>query len=282
MQTPTKIKSLFQARIFTEYLSLFGIVMTIFVVVFLYTPLKQHTPINTIDTVTKETPLSQPPVINLPMKYFPKDTIAWGSVRDSIEDTDTWNSAALDIGYHSFPTTTITISPDQYSNEVTDLPTIKSDKEILPIINPEDEWASVAEARKERFIEQIEKYGDLARSFLPDDGIVFLNKFDVDADGSEETIIGICGDGGNHCPHKIIIVKEGKIIFSTWGSMSTKEMISSDTPNGFFIKWANDEQENQGFSSPSGYMKTRFVYEDGKFVPVYEQEILYVEVKNTD
>ena len=169
-------------------------------------------------------------------------------------------------------TTTITISTESYSNDIRELPPIKSKEEIL----------AHQDIYKKRFTEQIEEYGVWATRFLTSDTIESLEELDIDSDGKSETIIGLCSLGGNHCPHEIIIVRDEKIVFTAYGSVSTNEILPSNTPNGFVLKWANHEQENQGFAQPTGYMKTRFEYKDGKFVPVEEKSVQFDEVKEME
>lgn len=215
----------------------------------------------------------------MPLCYFPSDNIGWGSVDTSkdMDDTSTWKRATIIGGdvFQSFPTTNITI--DGFSNE------IKS----LPPATP-TEW----DVGQEYYEEQKKEYGDLAVRFWSGEyrtgeygtgaySITFLKKFDVDRDGQNETMIGICGLWGNHCPHEILIIKNNKQIFQ-FGDEGPG-IISSETGNGFYLTWhAAKHYEGVGLCCPKGHIKTRFVFENNKFVPIYEQEILYFEVENTE
>lgn len=221
------------------------------------------------------------PVLNLPLRYFQDSDIRGGyySGKGDSAYKNTMSSAYLDGGYRSFPTTTIKLSSDDYSNKREKLPAIKLQDQILP------ENLDEGFVYKESFTEQIQKYGALATRFLTDDYIVDLQKFDVDGDGKDETIVFLCGLGGNHCPHRIIVIENDTIIFSFSAGLTDRNLIKSETGNGFYVHWVpieNDTKWDAPLCCSPGYISTRFVYENGKFKPVYEQEVLYFEVKNTE
>lgn len=161
-------------------------------------------------------------------------------------------------------TTTITFGKDRYSVEVVSLPPVKSREDAL----------ADRVVERAHFEENITEFGEIALRFLPDDYIEYVKKFDVNGDGVDEQIVGLCS-GGNHCPSPILVVESDKIIFSTWGSVSTKEIIPSDDGNGFLVRWASDEQESEGFARPLGFMQTKFVYKDGTFISVEERSFSY-------
>jgi hypothetical protein len=160
---------------------------------------------------------------------------------------------------------------DYYNQEIKYLPSIKEDKDIFIM---EDNIGH------DYFREQIKKYSDVARRFLPYTVITNVEQFDVDTDGLNETIISTCGLWGNHCPHEIMIVKNNKIVFSTFAD----NLMKSNTGNGFYLHWVpsrdTDKKWDTGLCCPPGYMKTRFIFEKGKFNPIYEQEILYIKVED--
>jgi hypothetical protein len=186
------------------------------------------------------------PNLALPLKYFKDSDIQWGSVGSGpLEDKTTWKSAAVNGGYQSFPTTTITIDESTYLNEKV----------------------------------------SLAERDLSEYSVTRTDEFDVDRDEVEEKIISLC-DGGNHCPHKVIIVKNDTIIFSTTAGAIGPTVTDTGTGNGFFLEWApwtsNGDKWDVGLCCMPGYMKTRFVYENGVFSPKYEQEVLYFRVEETN
>lgn len=216
------------------------------------------------------------PSLELPLKYFADSDVVSGS--GVSDDKNDWDFATIEGGYQSFPTMKITLSTEDYSQKVESLPSVKSINEISkedPEFWNNWEW---------KFKEQIKEYGDIATRFLPSYIITDLKKFDVDLDGKEETIISTCGTGGNHCPHKIIIVKDNDIIFFIFAGV-VLSINKSETGNGFYAHWVPWGQEgtkwDTGMCCSPGYIKTRFVYENGKFKPVYEQEVLYFTVENT-
>lgn len=213
------------------------------------------------------------PVLDLPLKYFPKESFRGSNgVSDDMYEME---SANIDAGYQSFPTTTISISSRGYSNDVENLPVIKSKEVIL----------ADSDIYTDTFNEQLNEYGDFAKRFLPEYTITEIKKFDVDNDGKDEYIIGVCDLGGNHCPQKIVIVKDDKIIFSTVAGVSNPEIVETGTSNGFYIVWVPSADTGAkwdvGLCCSIGYIKTRFAFEGLRFVPVYEQEVLYINVRNT-
>lgn len=221
------------------------------------------------------------PVLNLPLRYFVDNDIVGGYYGDkeNSNDKNTMSSAYVEGGYRSFPTTTIKLSLNDYSNKREKLPATKSLDQILPK-NLDEGFVY-----KESFTEQIQKYGALATRFLTDDYIINLQKFDVDSDRKDEAIVFLCSIGGNHCPHRIIVIKNDAIIFSFSAGLTDRNLIKSETGNGFYVHWVpieNGTKWDAPLCCSPGYISTRFVYENGKFMPVYEQEVLYFEVKNTE
>jgi len=155
--------------------------------------------------------------------------------------TDTWAQFSGEVESRSYPTTIITISNDSYSNE---------------------------------------KHQASTTAQLLKDGEVISGTayFDVDNDGSKEQIVSICSDGANHCPDRQEIVKGGKVIFTlvTDGGW----IDSTATLNGFYANWYKDEDFPGGRCCATGNTRTRFVYKNGLFVPIFEQQIGYIEVED--
>lgn len=222
----------------------------------------------------------QIPRLSLPLRYF-KSGVTQGTINPNLDsdNTDTWDIAAIAMdAYQSFPTTKITLSSEDYSQKIEPLPPTRSLDQIK--IEEPEVWDNYLQL----FDEQVKEHGDIATRFLMGDYVTNIEKFDVDLDGKEEIILSTCGTGGNHCPHKVMIIKDGKIIFSIF-SYLVLSINKSETGNGFYAHWVPWGKEGTkwdiGLCCSPGYMKTRFVYEDGKFKPVYEQEVLYFEVENT-
>lgn len=212
------------------------------------------------------------PAIKLPIEYFAEKNIQHGSV----DDENQWNEASLDeMVFQSYPSTTITLLNEKYSNETKSL----GDKKSLDEIIKENSKCGENGNEDCGFLDQIEEnyseFKDLAPYYLPYQTIV-TDKFDVDGDNQDETIVYSCGVGGNHCPHSVDIIKNQEIIFSAYSSgLRIKE---TDTNNGFYLEWRSDEDLTGGYCCPWGYMKTRFVYENSQFIPVLEQKVNYLRV----
>ena len=249
-----------------------GICVLLLIVIYLLQSNTSETIIYDSPLPPKETPYKIPS-LKLPLKYFLNDSILWGNIGDGeMNERTTWKSGAVE-GSVSFPTTTIMLSSDVFSNMQEKIPKLKTALEIL-------EESGIF---RNSFEEEISEYGEWAKRFLPDYTITSLKEFDVDGDGTKEAIIGLC-EGGNHCPHKVIIVKDRSIIFTTT-AINGPEIIDTKTSNGFFLHWSpyltDGSKWDTGLSTTPGYIKTRFVFEDGLFKPLYEQEVLYFEVENT-
>lgn len=218
------------------------------------------------------------PGFNFPTNYFSEENILWGNAGEGgdYEDKTTWETAVISDGYQSFPTTIISLASSTFSNVVSELPPQKTKPEIL--FN-----AGIFE---ETFIEQMSKFEQFALRLLPEDIIVNTKKFDVDGDGVEESIVETCTLGGNHCPHKIIIIKGTKMIFSLLsGGGPGINLVDSKTSNGFIVEWTPwknaGSKWDTGLCCTIGHIKTRFIYKGGVFVPIYEQEVLYFKVNST-
>lgn len=172
-------------------------------------------------------------VLNLPLRYFPKN--GW------LGGTDTWAQFSGEVESRSYPTTTVTIPSDFYSNE---------------------------------------KHQASTTSQLAKDGEASSDTayFDVDNDGNKEKIISICSDGANHCPDRQEITKGNKVIFTLMAEMGWID--STATHNGFYANWYKPEDYPGGLCCATGNTRTRFVYKDGSFVPIFEQRIGYIEVED--
>lgn len=134
--------------------------------------------------------------------------------------------------------------------------------------------------------ENYKKYGELIGSFFSNWGqtINRIEEADVDKDGIPEKLITTSNIGANHPPHHAYVVKDNVIIASV-------ELISgyikpAKDGNGFYVKDpdpAGDWGEGMSYLSPlccpMGYRIYRVVYEDSRFVPVWEQDVIYLQFK---
>ncbi len=238
------------------------------------------------NNVQNSNDISDLPELKLPIKYFPKSSISWGNLGSDLNTSNpgTWEIAAVDIGSRGVPTTNITLSKDDYSNKQEDLPPLKT---YAQIVTESKEISYYDELRSNLDIFYKDIYaqsGNFGTRFLPG-FYARVDEFDVDSDGINEKIVYLCGIGGTHCPHIIDIVDNDKIIFSVHAGIVELNLTASETGDGFYVKWVpttGNGWENYAECCEPGYMKTRFVYKNNEFVPVYEQEYRYVEVVNTE
>lgn len=214
------------------------------------------------------------PWLDLPLKYFSVKDIEWGSAGgDGKEGTmEEYTQVALDSNevYQSYPTTTTTIK--QYSADIVPVTTKKWTDVRKKIYETEDNsnWLKAVD-------ENYEEYGQLAVHFLDNfQDIEMYDSFDVDEDGIKEKILGLNfvgrADGGSY---NAAIIKGDKVIFYVEEDESF--IVPADTGNGFYVKWRSPEDDSAR-CCPMGYVKTRFVLDNGKFVPLYEQDVRYVVV----
>ena len=171
--------------------------------------------------------------------------------------------------YQSYPSTNITLDPNLYSNIPEPLPPIKSDLEIHGS-DPLKDFLGTSKTQS------IQQYGDLARRFVGDAGkgldIYSVKEVDVQKDGIKDTLVSLSLTGANIGGYQDILIRGNQVIFSTkLGSFST--LTPASNGNGFFLQWCDN------FKCFDGYVTTRFVFEDNKFIPVYEQKTRYIRVK---
>lgn len=95
---------------------------------------------------------------------------------------------------------------------------------------------------------------------------------DVDGDGKSERIF-YYSIAMNHTPHVLNIVKNDKIIFRAEGP--SIQLVKTQSGNGFFT-----EEYNWSDIPTANTKITRYVYKDGKFIPVWYRNIYVLEVLN--
>lgn len=212
------------------------------------------------------------PRLDLPVSYFSKNDVHWGLAGNgnSGKITDyTQVSLKSKAVYQSYPTMITTIK--SYSNEVKPFKIKSFDEAWAEFykVNDPGYWET---AIKENY----QKYGSLSTNYLPTYVIEKLDKFDVDDDGVSETIVtyNFAGraDGGSY---QTDVIKGNNVIFSAQEDRSS--IVPADTTNGFYVEWG-DTNEFGGRCCPEGFYRTRFIYKDGKFAPIYEQEVKYLKI----
>lgn len=200
------------------------------------------------------------PYLNLPISYFLEEDIRWGSVEPQK------TSFGGEDAYQSYPTTDVTLN--DYSNER---------KKLKPPIYPYDLDEKNLDVPVDKMRRYYDLFGKVVGSYLPEEIVMNKEEFDVDGDGINEIIVEITGiDAAAGRTMYAQIIKNSEVIFTT-GARYPK-ISSTKSGNGFYIEWHKDEHFDRGECCPAGHIKTRFVYENGKFTPVYEQEVAYVKV----
>ncbi len=210
--------------------------------------------------------------LDFPMEYFSKDDVQWGSLIDgSRDDTKMTNydeAAIKNIAvYQSYPTTNISIQ--SYSSEIVPL-------ELSSPSQTQEQINKLGDIEVYKAQESYKKFGVLVSHYLPDNYIYDIKKFDVDNDGQDESIVSstqtfTAGFGS----YRTDIVKGNNVIFSIREDNSS--IIPAETPNGFYIEWGSVGEFN-GRCCEEGVKRTRFVYKDGQFTPLYEQEVRYLKI----
>jgi len=225
---------------------------------------------------SKYDPYNNYPLLDLPMEYFSKEDIQWGSVLpETIGKTiREYSQVALEnkAVYQSYPTTKITI--EKYSSETRPLqikPLSDIKAEMKNQFPPGSLWIQEAD-------DNYKEYGDLATHYFPNFHISLLDQFDVNDDGIKEKIISYNfvgrADGGSY---QTDIIKGNNIIFSVQEDNSS--IVPADTLNGFYVEWRSPEHSAPRCCEP-GYFRTRFIFKNGEFIPLYEQEVGYMFVGN--
>lgn len=215
------------------------------------------------------------PWLDLPLNYFSIKNVEWGSAGgDGKEGTiGLYTQVALDSKevYQSYPKMVTTIK--KYSTETVPLTTKKFNNVRKQFQNEENNYDWTLSNVDNNYKE----YGQLAVHFLENSQMIeVIDSFDVDADGVKEKILGLNfvgrADGGSY---NAAIIKGDKVIF--YVSEDESFIVPTDTSNGFYVKWRNPN-DGSARCCPIGYLKTRFVYQNGKFIPLYEQEVRYFNV----
>ena len=216
------------------------------------------------------------PTLSLPLSYFHLEDLQSGIANSGLDSDDftTWEKAQFDGGYRSHPTTTITFID------------FRNTDEALPEMPDEAEWAGLTAEMavySAIYVAQYQTYGEIGKRYAAKMQVIYITEADVTNDGIPEKILGVSDAGGNHPPHWVQIVQNESIIFEAGVNSFVRDLDPHPTRNGFILKWVDEKHlEGRGLCCPRGYTTTRFVFEDGEFVPVYEQDNRYLQVENSD
>jgi len=239
--------------------------------------------IENIEQVENEEPPKYDPyngyeLLDLPLEYFSKEDIMWGSVIPGKTGETIVEYREVALGgkaiYQSYPTTKITI--EKYSSETRPLqikPLSDIKAEMKNQFPPDSLWIQKAD-------DNYKEYGDLATHYFPNFHISLSDQFDVDDDDIKEKIISYNfvgrADGGSY---QTDIIKGNNIIFSV--NEDNSSIVPADTSNGFYVEWRSPKQWAPRCCEP-GSIRTRFIFKDGNFIPLYEQEVGYMFVGSND
>lgn len=226
-------------------------------------------------------------ILDLPLEYFYYKDVVWGSLKENSrsnnETISEYSQVALNSKavYQSYPTTDVTIKNffnDKRSLKIKSINEILEEIENMPEFSEEEREPTISlkgyliQLAKENYKE----YGTLATNYLPNYHIIAVKSFDIDNDNRPETIVVYNYtkrvDAGSY--HSDII-KDNHIIFSVQEDNSS--IIPADTANGFYIEWRSGKIFGAR-CCPEGFVRTRFVFKNGEFVPIYEQEVKYLKV----
>jgi len=174
--------------------------------------------------------------------------------------------------YQSYPTAEITLT--DYDNSVRNLEALPLE-DALSLLKKDCDMDWPVQTARENY----QEHGSFTTYTLPDQEIYKIDYFDVDGDNKDEAIVhknyNCRADGGSTSAD---IVKDNKIIFSANGDDAT--IIPADTNNGFYVEQRLFDDSARCCST--GVLRTRFVLEDNQFVPIYEQKVKFMQVKEPE
>lgn len=216
--------------------------------------------------------------LSLDVTYFGYDDIRWGSAEHykEFEEGDIRQFSQLALNntavYQSYPTTEISLT--DFDNTIRDLNALSFDNAIT-LLKEDCEMDWPVQTATENY----QKHGSFTTYTLPEQEIYKIDYFDVDGDDKDEAIVhknyNCRADGGSTSAD---IVKDNKIIFSANGDDAT--ILAADTNNGFYVEQRLFDDSARCCST--GVLRTRFVLKDNQFVPIYEQEVKFMQVKETE
>ncbi len=234
----------------------FGYILSIYTYPKFSSPILVITKIKSLDSPKPETEkeidkteaLKLPYIVDIPAKYFEAD-----KVFDFTDDPIPGNAYLLGGNLEI-------VNPPVAIERQTDIKVVneKYDPEKKLYVDPD--------------------FGPKIYSYDIDNDGVFENNIeegeamDVDNDGKLEKVI-YGSVAMTHQPHKFVIVKNGQIIYKSDYLMSI-HLFKSKSSNGFYIIEIFDIGS---FPMSGGQRLTRFIHEDGKFIPVWYREMFNLE-----
>jgi len=192
--------------------------------------------------------------IQLPKHYFAQDSI------HQVYKNDSQFKVTEEIQVSSEPYSPVKAL---YDNEIHSLPPMQTAEEAIP------ENGFNIDQKNESY----RKFGDIALRFMaPEVGdyVSNIEQFDLDNDGEQEQIATVVHVGASTPEIDTLIIKDSNIVFSAGNNQPS--IVHAENHNGFYLISKNERKWE------SGYYKTRFIFSDGLYQPVVEQEILHVTV----
>ena len=102
-----------------------------------------------------------------------------------------------------------------------------------------------------------------------------FTKADMDNDGQKELLVETSGIGGNHPPQMAYVIKNRKIIASV--EILVGHVFPAKNGNGFYLKEGNFDTDS--LCCATKYRLYRIVYENNKFIPVWQQDGSYLQFR---
>ena len=173
-------------------------------------------------------------------------------------------------------------APQLYSKYTVDIPSKYFDAEFEESVNNTKilKFLFISDLPKQ--IENPDLNGNVKEIFkMPESSMIRKDEikseyFDVDQDGNKERILYLPNINGAHGgATDFWIIKDGLVIYKT-GEILSPRFEASSSNNGFYITMFSQNFPAQ----PSYGVTTRYYYENGKFIPVWEQkfhELLTIE-----
>ena len=210
--------------------------------------------------------------VDLKQEYFDDLVGTWG---EGNPDTGEVKYKAFESEYFPRSKPSPIIHPLELNQDKIEIKEVRKSEIKPPFGIPEgSDKGKFTDYEAEAIKNNFSKNGNLLGSFFSDkgEGIYSVEDADVDKDGKNEKLIITSGIGGNHPPNNGYIVKNNTIIAST--DFAGGAIYPSKDGNGFYIR--EPDYSDAPMCCPKRYLIYRVVYEDGQFVPVWEQEVYYL------
>ncbi len=225
------------------------------------------------------------PVLDLPVRYFDYKYLNSHSVCDEKESNVTECHKGVKSGnfggvyaYQSYPSTDISI--DGYDNYDSKKPPSVNEilAEVSLLRSKDGDVSAWSVASDELIRKYFKEFGPVAGHFLPRNSDASVSMADLTMDGRDEHIVFTCphGAAGSGCGALWVADSSGNLLFSY--SDPAIELDPSEDGNGFYLYSVHPEDTEASCCERKRY-RTRFVYEDKRFVPIFEQVVVDLKVE---